>query len=116
MKENSKIFIYTSEDTLMNIIIDKNFIQSRIIIELNGEIHKKVLFKNDLKIIFSGEEIIEAFKQRIINHQNEFKQKRQALILSNPNLDMENVKFSFFTRVNNNLGFQFKIDIKSDKK
>lgn len=122
LKDNTKIFVFTKnkEECITNstiiIPVDKKFIQSEFTIEISGDIHKKDVFPSVQKFLIKGEKIMESFIQRIISHQNEFKQKRKALLNSNPNLDMENVKFNFFTKLGNGLAFQFRITIESDKK
>jgi len=99
----------SSEEISME--ISKGFSQSSFVVNVNGICHENKVFACDQRFYIEGSEFISSIIQRLKSHQSEFIKKRKKIVQSNPGFDIENHKFSFFTRLEKypNLGFEFSI-------
>jgi hypothetical protein len=67
------------------------------------------MFKKDIRFLTDGKTLIKSFQHRLRRHQEEFIEKAEMIQKNNPNFEIKNSKFNFFTKLNSNqnIGIEF---------
>jgi hypothetical protein len=89
--------------------INNDFVEKEIHFVLNGTIHGKPIFKNELRYSIEARKIIKSMQFRLENYKSEFVEKQKSIERSNPNFEIKNSKFNFFSKIvsNQNIGIEF---------
>jgi hypothetical protein len=67
------------------------------------------MFKNDIRFSLEARKIIKSMQFRLENYKSEFVEKQKAIQKSNPNFEIRNSKFNFYSKVvsNHKLAIEF---------
>jgi hypothetical protein len=72
-------------------------------------VHGKTVFKNEVRFSIEAKKVIKSMQFRLESYKNDFIEKQKAIQRSNPNFEIQNSKFGFFTKIvnNANVGIEF---------